>query len=183
LRFYVLINRIDASGTTSTSLNLTIIFVVQRRDKKPSKLRNERSMAQLSEFISQHWMLVLALVVIAALLVMDAYKRKLLGYREIKPQEAVQLINHEGAVAVDVREDKEYGEGHILNALHIPYGLIEKHLAELEPYKTQPVIVYCRSGQRSAQAGVVLRKQGFERVYKLNGGMMAWRGADLPVVK
>lgn len=149
----------------------------------PPVLRNEWSMAHLSEFVSNHWLLMLALVVIAVLLVMDTYKRKLLGYREIKPQEAVRLINHEGAVSVDVREDNEYGEGHILNALHIPYGLIEKRLAELEPYKTQPIIVYCRSGQRSAQAGVVLRKQGFERVYKLSGGMMAWRGADLPVVK
>lgn len=128
-------------------------------------------------------MLVLALVVIAALLVMDAYKRTLLGFRDIKPQEAVRLINHEGAISLDVREDKEYREGHILNALHIPYGLIEKRLAELEPYKNHSLIVYCRSGQRSAQASVVLRKQGFGQVYKLSGGMMAWRGADLPVVK
>jgi rhodanese-related sulfurtransferase len=140
-------------------------------------------MAHLGEFISHHWMLVLALVVVVALLVMDAYKRKLLGFQDIKPQEAVQLINHEGAIALDVREDKEFAEGHILNALHIPYGSIEKRLAELESYKNQPLIVYCRSGQRSAQASSVLRKQGFERVYKLSGGMMAWRSADLPMVK
>jgi rhodanese-related sulfurtransferase len=140
-------------------------------------------MAHLGEFISHHWILVLALMVVAALLVMDAYKRKLLGFRDIKPQEAVRLINHEEAIPVDVREDKEYREGHILNSLHIPSGLIEQRLAELEPYKIRPIIVYCRSGQRSAHASVVLRKQGFEHVYKLSGGMMAWRGADLPVVK
>ena len=128
-------------------------------------------------------MLALALVVIVALLVMDAYKRKLLGFQDIKPQEAVRLINHEGAIPLDVREDKEFDEGHILNALHIPYGLIEKRLAELESYKNQPLIVYCRSGQRSAQASSVLRKQGFEHVYKLSGGMMAWRSADLPMIK
>ena len=140
-------------------------------------------MAHLGEFISHHWMLALALVVIVALLVMDAYKRKLLGFQDIKPQEAVRLINHEGAIPLDVREDKEFDEGHILNALHIPYGLIEKRLAELESYKNQPLIVYCRSGQRSAQASSVLRKQGFEHVYKLSGGMMAWRSADLPMIK
>jgi rhodanese-related sulfurtransferase len=140
-------------------------------------------MTHLGEFVSHHWILVLALVVIAALLVMDASRRKLLGFREIKPQEAVRLINHEGAVPIDVREDQEYSEGHILNALHIPSGLIEKRLAELEPYKSQALIVYCRSGQRSAQASAVLRKQGFEHIYKLSGGMMAWRGADLPVAK
>jgi rhodanese-related sulfurtransferase len=140
-------------------------------------------MAHLGDFVVHHWMLVLALVVIVVLLVMDAYKRKLLGFQEIKPQEAVRLINHEGALPLDVREDKEYSEGHILNALHIPYGLIEKRLAELEPYKSQPLIVYCRSGQRSAQASSVLRNQGFERVYKLSGGMLAWQSADLPTVK
>ena len=140
-------------------------------------------MAHLGEFITHHWILVLALVVIVALLVMDIYKRKLLGFRDIKPQEAVRLINHEDAVPLDVREDQEFREGHILNALHIPYGIIEQRLAELESYKTRALIVYCRSGQRSAQASVALRKQGFENVYKLSGGMLAWRGADLPVVK
>lgn len=151
--------------------------------KKRSVLHNESAMAHLNEFISNHWILVFALIVISVLLAMDVYKRKLLGFREIKPQEAVRLINHEGAITVDVREDKEYNEGHILNALHIPYGLIEKRLAELDPYRNQPLIVYCRSGQRSAQASSVLRKQGFEHIYKLSGGILAWRSADLPVVK
>jgi len=146
-------------------------------------LRINKSMADLSEFVVNHWILVLALVVIAALLMMDTFKRKLLGFQEIKPQDAVRLINHEGAIPLDVREDQEYREGHILNALHIPYGIMEKRLAELESYKTQALIVYCRSGQRAAQASAVLRKQGFEHVYKLNGGIMAWRSADLPVVK
>ena len=140
-------------------------------------------MAHLGDFVVHHWMLVLALVVIMVLLAMDAFKRKLLGFQEIKPQEAVRLINHEGAVPLDVREDKEFSEGHILNALHVPYGLIEKRLVELEPYKSQPLIVYCRVGQRSAQASSVLRNQGFERVYKLSGGIVAWRGADLPTIK
>lgn len=140
-------------------------------------------MGHLGEFIVKHWLLALALVVIVALLIIDALKRRVLGFQDIKPQEAVRLINHEGAVAVDVREDKEYQEGHVLNAVHIPLGLMEERIAELDAYRSQPLIVYCRTGQRAAHAGVLLRKQGFERVYKLGGGMMAWRGADLPVVK
>ena len=154
-----------------------------QRDGVLPVLRIERSMSHLGEFIANHWVLVLALVVIAVLLVMDTFKRRLLGFRDIKPQEAVRLINHEGAVPLDVREDQEFREGHIVNALHIPYGIIEKRLAELESYKSRALIVYCRSGQRSAQASAVLRKQGFEHVYKLSGGMLAWRSADLPVVK
>ena len=141
------------------------------------------SRGQLSDFIVNHWLLVLAFAVIVALLVMDTLKRRVLGFKDIKPQEAVRLINHEGAVMVDVREDKEYQEGHVLDAVHIPYGLMEERLHELEVHKARPLIVYCRTGQRSAQAGVLLRKQGFDRIYKLSGGMLAWRGADLPVVR
>jgi rhodanese-related sulfurtransferase len=140
-------------------------------------------MDHLGQFIVTHWLLVLALAVIAALLIMDALKRRLLGFRDIKAQEAVRLINHEGGIPLDVRDDKEFSEGHVLNALHIPLGLIEQRLKELDSYKTHPLIVYCRTGQRSAQAGALLRKQGFERVYKLSGGMLAWRSADLPVAK
>lgn len=140
-------------------------------------------MGYLSDFVVNHWLLVLALVVIMALLLVDALKRRVLGFQDIQPQEAVRLINHEGAVAVDVREDQEYHEGHVLNAIHIPCGLMEERLNELDAYKAQPLIVYCRTGPRSAHAAVLLRKQGFERVYKLGGGMLAWRGADLPVVK
>jgi len=141
------------------------------------------SMGQLGEFVVNHWLLVLALVVIVALLLMDAMKRRVLGFQDIKPQEAVRLINHDGAVVLDVREDKEYHEGHVLNAVHIPYGLMDERLDELDAYKAQPLIVCCRTGQRSAQAAVLLRGQGFEHVYKLSGGMLAWCGADLPVVK
>ena len=140
-------------------------------------------MGQLGEFVVKHWLLELALVVIVVLLILDALKRRVLGFQDIQPQEAVRLMNHEGAVAVDVREDKEYHEGHVLDAVHIPLGLMEERIDELDAYRSRPLIVYCRTGQRAAHAGVLLRKQGFERVYKLSGGMLAWRGADLPVVK
>jgi rhodanese-related sulfurtransferase len=140
-------------------------------------------MEHLREFVVNHWLLVLALVVVVALLIVDSMKRRVLGFQDIKPQEAVRLINHEGAVAVDVREDKEFHEGHVLNAVHIPLGLMEERIGELDAYRSRPLIVYCRTGQRAAHAGVLLRKQGFERVYKLSGGILAWRGADLPVVK
>lgn len=140
-------------------------------------------MGRLGEFIANHWLLTLALVIIIVLLIMDALKRRVLGFQDIKPQEAVRLINHEGAVTLDVREDGEYQEGHILNAVHVPLGLLDERLHELESYKVQPLVVYCRAGQRAAHACVALRKHGFERVFKLSGGMMAWRSANLPVVK
>lgn len=140
-------------------------------------------MTHLGEFVANHWLLVTALAVILLLLAADAMKRRVLGFNDIRPQEAVRLINHEDAVIVDVRDDQEFREGHILNALLIPYGLMEERLQELEPYKARPLVVYCRTGQRAAHACALLQKQGFQRLYKLSGGILAWRGADLPVVK
>lgn len=140
-------------------------------------------MTHLGEFVVNHWLLVAALALILLLLAADSLRRRVLGFRDIKPQEAVRLINHEDAVIVDVRDDQEYREGHVLNALLLPYGLMEGRLHELEGYKAHPMIVYCRTGQRAAHACALLQKHGFQRLYKLSGGILAWRGADLPVVK
>ncbi len=138
-------------------------------------------MAQFGEFLLNHWLLASAFVVVLLLIIAVEMKRKVLGFADIKPQEAVRLINQEDAITLDVREDQEYAQGHVINAVHIPLGLLDKRLHELEPHKDKPIVVYCRTGQRSAQAGVQLRQQGFTRIYKLGGGMLAWQGADLPV--
>jgi len=140
-------------------------------------------MKQFGIFILNHWMLFLALVIILTLLIMNMLKSKFLGFKEIKPAEVVQLINHKNAIVVDVRDDKEYSDGHILNAINIPLGLIEGRLNELEKYRSTPIIISCRTGQQSARAGMIMQKQGFESVYKLAGGMMAWQSANMPVTK
>ena len=140
-------------------------------------------MKQLGMFIINHWVLFLALAIILALLILNVVKLRLLGFKEIKPAEAVQLINQKDAVVLDVREDKEFSTGHILNAINLPLGVLEARMAELDKYRSMPVILLCRSGQQSARAAMIMHKQGFESVYKLAGGMLAWQSADLPVTK
>jgi glyoxylase-like metal-dependent hydrolase (beta-lactamase superfamily II)/rhodanese-related sulfurtransferase len=82
---------------------------------------------------------------------------------------------------VDVREPSEYtGDlGHIRGARLIPLGELGRHLATLR--KDDPAVTVCRSGGRSAQAVVILDKQGFTKVANLAGGMLAWRAHGLPV--
>ena len=96
---------------------------------------------------------------------------------------ATQLINRENAVILDVREDNEYRDGHIVNSVHIPLSYLKDRLKELEKYKGKPIIVGCRSGQRSSQACGVLKKQGYDAVYNLSGGIMAWKSDNLPLTK
>lgn len=140
-------------------------------------------MDQFFEFAGNHWELFLALGVILVLLYFNLAGHALRGYRRASPMEATQLINREDAVVVDVREDNEFKQGHILGAIHVPLGFLDKRMDELEKYKERPVIVNCRSGQRSARAASILKKNGFETVYNLDGGLAAWQNASLPVTK
>lgn len=134
---------------------------------------------QFSDFVINNWPLFVALVIIGFLLARTWIGPGALS--SIRPAEAVQLINHQNAVIVDVRSDKEYEEGHIVNALHIPLGVLENRLSDLKNYKKDALIMVCRSGSRSASAANILAKQGFDSVRNLNGGMLAWGSANLPV--
>jgi len=140
-------------------------------------------MTRIGEFVVHHWLLALALVVILLLLVITELKRKVTGFKDIPTDEAVRLMNRQNAVVLDVREDQEFEQGHIINAVHIPLGLMDARIKQMEKHKGKPIIVCCKQGQDSAQAGVVLRKHGFNPVYKLGGGISAWKNANLPVEK
>ncbi len=138
-------------------------------------------MEQLLTFAAQQWYLLLALAVIIAMLVHSFIGAR--GVKNVPPSEAVTLINRQNAVVLDVRTDEEFKQGHIINSLHIPVGLLAGRINELERHKTQALVVVCRTGQRSAQACSILRKQGFESLYGLAGGMLEWQKANLPLAK
>lgn len=138
---------------------------------------------QLTEFLFNHWLLFLAALVLLSLLVMSFARDRLLGFKEVKPGEAVRLINHEDAVVLDTRGQDEFAGGHILNAINIPLSDLEKGMDQLDRSRTAPVIVCCRTGQRSARAAAILKKNGFETIYKLAGGLMSWESAGFPLSK
>ncbi len=140
-------------------------------------------MPTLLEFVINHWDLFLALAIIILMMFSGTLGSHLRGYKPITALEAVQLLNHDHAVLIDVREDNEFKDGHIIDARHIPLGKLGDHMEELEQFRNQPIVVSCRSGHRSASACARLRKNGFETVYNLKGGIMAWQSAGLPLQK
>ncbi len=103
------------------------------------------------------------------------------GGNQVSPQQATLMMNREDALVIDVSDANEWATGHIPNARHIYIGQLEKHLPELEKFKARSLIVNCQSGNRSAMACSTLRKNGFEKVFNLAGGLGAWRDAGLPV--
>lgn len=80
---------------------------------------------------------------------------------------------------LDVREQWEYDEGHIPGVTLIPTGQVPARLNEIPTDKT--VIVTCRTGNRSGQVTDFLRQQGFTNVHNMDGGIVAWQQAGLPV--
>jgi thioredoxin len=84
------------------------------------------------------------------------------------------------AVLVDVRTPDEFSKGHLVNAKNIDWNgsTFDKEISSID--KSKPVFVYCLSGGRSGQAASKMRADGFKLVYELDGGIMKWRGANLP---
>ena len=99
----------------------------------------------------------------------------------VTPSGATELINREEAVVVDVRPMNDFNAGHIINAINIPANSLAKQMAQLEKHKDKPIIVACRSGAQSSMACKQLRKEGYEKIHNLKGGMLAWESDSLPI--
>ena len=94
---------------------------------------------------------------------------------------AVQLINREKAVVVDVCEPAEFAAGHVTGAKNVPLGELETKLSGAVKNKTLPLILVCASGARSGRAVAIAKKLGYEQAQSLGGGLKAWKEANLPV--
>ena len=136
-------------------------------------------MEQFIEFASNHLFLFIALIVVIALLIQNILAAG--GQNTVPSTKATELINREDAHVVDVRSINDFTSGHIINAINIPANALKNQLGQLAKYKDQPIIVACRSGSQSGMACKQLRKEGFEKVYNLRGGMLAWQNANLPM--
>ena len=136
----------------------------------------------LLKFVSDNIFLVAVAFVSGAMLIWPAVRRGA-GGASVSTLQATLLINQQNALVLDVRDAAEYERGHLLNARNIALGELEARAAEIEKYKAKPVIVVCETGNRSGRAAAALRKQGFEQVFALGGGIGAWKQAGLPLEK
>jgi len=137
-------------------------------------------MEQYLEFAANHPVLIGAFFVVLSALMWNLIANPG-GKYNIEATEATAKINHEDGLVLDVRSMAEFKDGHILNAENVPLNGLNNNLKKLEKYKSRPIIAVCRSGSRSGAACNALRKAGFEQVFNLRGGMMAWESANLPV--
>ena len=134
-------------------------------------------------FIQQNWHLFAALAVIVALLALDPVRRRSGGIQSVSAVQLPQLMNHEGAIVLDVGEPAEFKKGHIPKAINVPVSQLKNDLGQLEKYRTKdkPIVLASRANQHSNRAATILRKNHFSNVYTLSGGLASWEKENLPL--
>lgn len=138
---------------------------------------------RLPEFVSNHLMLVAAFAAILAALVGQEIGRLTRKFKTLSPAQLTTLINRDGALVIDVRAINDFQAGHVPGSRHVAMSQFDPEQKDLAKLRDLPVAVVCKSGQQSAEAANRLAKAGFTKVYSLEGGLDAWRAAELPVAK
>lgn len=102
-------------------------------------------------------------------------------YINITVQQGKEMIDSGGVFILDVRTKEEYDAGHINGSMLIPLEVLDKRLNDIP--RDRKLLVYCRTGHRSAQASEILVNNGFKEIYNMQGGITAWANAGYNVEK
>ena len=141
-------------------------------------------MDQLIEFVSNNLLLFAALIVVLVLLIKAELNHQANKGIQLSPSMAIRMMNnHEDALVVDVRTAAEFKGGHIKGAKNVPLKKFASAIESYAGYKDKQVLVYCNSGTTVVSAINQLKKAGFEKINNLEGGIAAWKEANLPLVK
>ncbi|PZQ02019.1 MAG: sulfurtransferase [Variovorax paradoxus] len=133
-------------------------------------------------FVIANWMLFAVALVSASLLLWPMVSGAA-GASALTPAGAVQLINREKAVVVDVSEEAEFATGHVVGAKNVPFGQLDAKLSNVVKNKGVPLLLVCPTGARANRAVAAAKKLGYEKAQAVAGGMKGWRDAGLPVEK
>lgn len=101
----------------------------------------------------------------------------------VNPQQFKKLLLLDEIQLVDVRTSEEFNAGHIEDAINIDVNQSNFKTKVSRLDKSKPVLVYCRSGKRSDNAAEILKEMGFTKIVALEGGMISWEAANLPINK
>lgn len=134
---------------------------------------------QLIEFVSKHYVTVSVFVFLVVLLIFHESRR---AGRNLTSREMTNLINSGEAVVLDIRPQKEFSAGHVVDALHIPADKLKERMGELDKYRDKTIVVVCATGMSAGASCTELKKAGFKPA-RLSGGIAGWRADGFPTVK
>ena len=133
------------------------------------------------KFIIDNWYLIFIALASGAMLLVPVLKGAAGG--ALTAAAAVQLINREKGVVIDVSEPDEFAAGHVGGAKNIPLAQLEERLPQVVKNKALPLVLVCAKGARAQRAVAVAKKLGYDNAQALAGGLKAWKEASLPVEK
>ena len=135
------------------------------------------------KFIVDNWMLFSVAIGSGAMLLWPTFKGTVMGGGALTTSAAVQLMNREKAVVIDVSEAEEFAAGHIGGAKNVPVNDIDSKLENTVKNKALPLILVCSTGARANRAAAAAKKLGYANIQVLAGGFKAWKEANLPIEK
>ena len=139
--------------------------------------------AELADFAGRNPILSLALAGLTVAIIWNEIAGRTGGFKRINPAQLTGMINRDDALVVDLRPSGDFAKGHIAGARNVQMSQFDPENKQLAPARDLPVVLVCNVGQTAASAAKRLRKAGFTKVSVLEGGIQAWQGADLPLVK
>ncbi|MCO6524630.1 MAG: rhodanese-like domain-containing protein [Candidatus Schmidhempelia sp.] len=140
-------------------------------------------MSEIRPFIENHPILSMSWIVLLIMVVYLTLKTKLSKVKIITNGKAIQLINNENAIIVDVRSNDDFKRGHITNSYNIlPIDIQNGSIKTIEKFKESPIIVVTDLGA-ALKSGGNLINAGFTNVYTLNDGITGWNNENLPLVR
>ena len=126
--------------------------------------------------------IAIVLGVVLSLVILNCKSDEQEGVKVVTPEEMENILEMEDVQLVDVRTPEEHDEGYIANSQNIDYKspTFDEDIKKLD--KTKPVILYCKTGKRSAKCAKKLKEAGFEQIYELEGGITEWKYKGLEVI-
>jgi rhodanese-related sulfurtransferase len=134
------------------------------------------------KFLIDNWMLISLALTSGGMLLWPMVAESMTA-GALSANGAVQLINREKAVVVDVSDSAEFALGHVGGAKNVPLTELEAKLPGAVKNKALPLILVCATGARANRAMAVAKKLGYEQAQVLGGGLKAWKEANLPLEK
>jgi rhodanese-related sulfurtransferase len=139
-------------------------------------------MDQIIEFMGNHPYLFALMAAVMGMILFSEFQRAAASGSALSITQAMRLQNDSDALFLDIRDNQQFKNGHLLDAKNIPLKSLASKVSELSKYKKKPIIIYDENGMRSSKACGILGKAEFADLYTLQGGIAAWAKASLPLV-
>jgi thiosulfate/3-mercaptopyruvate sulfurtransferase len=132
----------------------------------------------ISYFVTQNLLFCLSFILLLGIYIIFELTQTKKAQKNLSVVDAVMTVNRNKGIYLDTRDNEAYSNAHIIGAQNISFTELEEKHKKLVKYKANPIIIY---GDQPEKAMLLLRKEGFEQVYTLKGGLSAWLQASYPV--